>query len=156
MVALVGDRKCRRTVLYRQDCDLHPYVIVPNHVHVLLTPWVVPARLMQSIKGISAREANKILGVSGQAFWQHESYDRLVRSPEEFSKIKKYIENNPVRAGLAARPEDYRWSSAWWRKLSLRTALAGSALKRLCKLKLATPFLLTSDPSGSILGSDAY
>ena len=75
---------------------------------------------MQSIKGASAREANKILGISGKPFWQHESYDHLVRTPEEFSRIRRYIEYNPVKAGLAAIPEDYRWSSAWWRKLSAR------------------------------------
>jgi hypothetical protein len=74
---------------------------------------------MQSIKGASAREANKILGISGKPFWQHESYDHLVRTAEEFSRIQRYIENNPVKAGLAASPEDYRWSSAWWRKLKL-------------------------------------
>jgi putative transposase len=100
-------------VLERQDCNLHAYVIMPNHVHVLLAPKFSPSRLMQSIKGTSAREANKILGISGKPFWQHESYDHLVRTWEEFRKIREYIENNPVRAGLAADPESYRWSSAW-------------------------------------------
>ncbi len=107
-----------------QDCDLHAYVIMPNHVHVLLAPRIRPAKLMQYIKGVSAREANKILGLSGQPFWQHESYDHLVRTAEEFTKIRKYIENNPVKAGLAATPETYRWSSAWsgWRELQLAAA----------------------------------
>jgi putative transposase len=108
-------------VLCRQECELHAYVIMPNHVHVLLTPRIAPAKLMQSIKGASAREANKILGISGRPFWQHESYDHQVRTPEEFGKIRRYIENNPVKAGLAATPEAYRWSSAWsgWRELQL-------------------------------------
>jgi REP element-mobilizing transposase RayT len=82
---------------------------------------------MQYIKGASAREANKILGTSGRPFWQHESYDHLVRTPEEFAKIQKYIENNPVKAGLAATPEAYRWSSAWsgWRELQLAASPLG-------------------------------
>jgi REP element-mobilizing transposase RayT len=99
-------------VLHRQECELHAYVIMPNHVHVLLTPRIAPAKLMQLIKGASAREANKILGLSGRPFWQHESYDHQVRTPEEFAKIQRYIENNPVNAGLAMSPEAYRWSSA--------------------------------------------
>jgi len=108
-------------VLPRQECQLHAYVIMPNHVHVLLAPKIPPPKLMQSIKGASAREANKILGILGKPFWQHESYDHSVRTPEEFAKIRRYIENNPVKAGLAATPEDYRWSSAWsgWRELQL-------------------------------------
>ena len=115
-------------VLHRQECELHSYVIMPNHVHVLLTPRVAPARLMQFIKGASARDANKILGFSGKPFWQRESYDHRVRTPEEFAKIQRYIENNPVKAGLAISPEAYRWSSAWsgWRELQLAaTASAG-------------------------------
>jgi REP element-mobilizing transposase RayT len=106
-------------VLHRQTCELHAYVIMPNHVHVLMTPKMSPSKLMQFIKGASAREANKKLGVSGKAFWQHESYNHRVRTAEEFNKIRRYIENNPVKAGLAATPESYRWSSAWsgWRDL---------------------------------------
>jgi len=114
-------------VLTRQDCDLHAYVIMPNHVHVLLTPSVAPARLMHSIKGSGAREANKTLGLSGRPFWQHESYDHMVRTPEEFAKIHRYIQSNPVKAGLAATPEAYRWSSAWsgWRELQLAASPSG-------------------------------
>jgi REP element-mobilizing transposase RayT len=110
--------KIAEDALKEASCCLHAYVIMPNHVHALLTP-------MQYIKGGSAREANKILGVSGEPFWQRESCDRLVRTPEEFLKIQRYIENNPVKAGLAITAEDYRWSSAWsgWRELQL----AGSA-----------------------------
>ena len=48
----------------------------------------------------------------GQSFWQDESYDRLVRDGAEFQRIERYIEWNPVKAGLVARPEDFPWSSA--------------------------------------------
>jgi len=92
--------------------DLGPYVLMPNHVHVLLLPKIPPPKLLQSLKGSSAREANRLLGQSGQAFWQRESYDHWVRSEAEWERIAGYIENNPVHAGLAPRPEDYRWSSA--------------------------------------------
>jgi putative transposase len=116
--------------LRHPDCALHAYAIMPNHVHVLLTPRIALPKLMQYIKGKSAREANKILGVSGKPFWQHESYDHLVRTPEEFSKIQAYIEANPVKAGLAATPEAYRWSSAWsgWRELQLAASASAAPI----------------------------
>jgi putative transposase len=53
-----------------------------------------------------------LLGRTGQPFWQDESYDRLVRNGEEFGRIQRYIENNPVATCLVARPEEYLWSSA--------------------------------------------
>src|SRR5580692_8710350 len=56
-------------------CSLHAYVIMANHVHVLVTPLVSPSKLLQSVKGYSAREANKLLERTGQPFWQTESYD---------------------------------------------------------------------------------
>jgi hypothetical protein len=53
-----------------------------------------------------------MLGLTGQIFWQHESYDRLVRTAEEFRKVARYIEMNPVNAGLVASPCEFPWSSA--------------------------------------------
>jgi REP element-mobilizing transposase RayT len=59
--------------------DLAAYAILSNHVHALLLPKISPARLMQSLKGATARQANLILGRTGQPFWQAESYDHWVR-----------------------------------------------------------------------------
>jgi putative transposase len=92
--------------------DLHAYVIMPNHVHLLLLPLVAPSRLLQTLKGYTAREANRLLGRTGQPFWQAESYDHWVRDTPEAERIRAYIENNPAKAGLVARPDDYPWSSA--------------------------------------------
>jgi putative transposase len=92
--------------------DLHHYVVMPNHVHILITPRVPTPKLMHSLKRYTAREANRILRLSGQPFWQEESYDRIVRNGEEFRRIARYIEANPVRAGLASTPEGFLWSSA--------------------------------------------
>jgi REP element-mobilizing transposase RayT len=93
--------------------DLHSYVVMPNHVHVLLSPLTNASKLLQSVKGFSAREANKILTRSGEPFWQPESYDHWVRDAAEFERIRRYIEEHPVRAGLAAKPEEYSWTSAF-------------------------------------------
>jgi REP element-mobilizing transposase RayT len=67
---------------------------------------------MKSLKGITARRANPMLALTGASFWQEESYDHLVRDESEFQKIRRYIEENPVRAGLARASSEYRWSSA--------------------------------------------
>ena len=92
--------------------ELHAYVVMANHVHLLITPRVELARLTHSLKRFTAREANRILGLAGKNFWQDESYDRLVRDSDEFERIQRYIEYNPVRAGLVTLPEEYPWSSA--------------------------------------------
>jgi len=97
----------------QKDYTLHAWVVMPNHVHLLVTPLTNVSALMQRLKGTTAREANRERCRAGTPFWQHESYDRLVRDAQEFGRIENYIVQNPVRAGLAASPELYRWSSAW-------------------------------------------
>jgi putative transposase len=92
--------------------ELAAYVIMPNHVHALLLPKIPVSALMKSLKGFTAREANKLLGRTGTPFWQKESYDHWVRDRLEWERIKSYIENNPVKAGIVTCVTDYRWSSA--------------------------------------------
>ena len=96
----------------RQKCQLAAYVLMANHVHVLLAPIEPLETLIQQIKGATARRANVILSRTGRRFWQNESFDHWVRNPAEWQKIKSYIEGNPVTAGLVSRPEDWPWSSA--------------------------------------------
>jgi putative DNA methylase len=92
--------------------QLHAYVVMPNHVHLLITPMVQVAKITHSLERFTAKEANRVLGMSGQPFWQDESYDRLVRDQREFERIVCYVEHNPVRAGLSTVPEGFCWSSA--------------------------------------------
>ena len=91
---------------------LAAWVVMPNHVHMLVTPRISPVHLLKSLKGSTARDANRVLGRTGEPFWQKESYDHWVRNRSEFEKIRAYIETNPVKAGLAADPTQYPWSSA--------------------------------------------
>ncbi len=95
-----------------ESYELHSYVVMANHVHLLITPHSPVSKLMQSLKRFTAREGNRILGMTGRPFWQEESYDRLVRDEAEFGRIVRYIEMNPVRAGLVASPGEFPWSSA--------------------------------------------
>ncbi len=91
--------------------QLHAFVVMPNHVHLLVTPHVVANQWLGSLKGFTAHQANRVLG-KHSPFWQDESYDHLIRNGEEFSRTRRYIENNPVKAGLVGSPECFRWSSA--------------------------------------------
>ncbi len=92
--------------------DLQAFVVMPNHVHMLVTPRLEPSRFLRSLKGYTARQANQHLGRTGQPFWQPESYDHWVRDERQRQRIIAYIENNPVKGGLVGRAEDYPWSSA--------------------------------------------
>ena len=103
--------------------DLHAYVVMPSHVHWVCTlreAWrgeqqragrCARATLVRAIKGRTARGCNRLLGRQG-AFWQSESYDRVVRNEEELERFVRYVEYNPVKAGLCTRREEWEFSSA--------------------------------------------
>ncbi len=93
---------------------VHAFAVMPNHVHLLASPRVPLPKLTKSLKGITSKRANQILALTGNRFWQEESYDHAVRHEREFEKIRNHIEENPVRAGLVKESSEYRWSSAWW------------------------------------------
>ena len=96
---------------------LTAWVVMPNHAHLLLTPAAEQelSQILHSLKSYTANEANKILRRSGE-FWQPESFDRRIRDANHFANTISYIENNPVKARLCKRPEDWPFSSAWFRK----------------------------------------
>jgi REP element-mobilizing transposase RayT len=92
---------------------LHAWVVMPNHVHALITPCVGHAMssILQSWKSFTAKEAKKALGLEGK-FWQPEYFDRAIRNQRHFAIAHEYIENNPVKAGLVNKPCEWPWSSA--------------------------------------------
>jgi REP element-mobilizing transposase RayT len=67
---------------------------------------------MRWLKGRTGRMANRILGRTGMPFWQEESFDHWVRSPEELQELIDYVERNPVKAGLVEAKQQWAWSSA--------------------------------------------
>ena len=101
---------------------LDDWVVMPNHVHVIF--WPMPnftlSEILKSRKRHTARQANLILGKTGETFWQRESYDHWIRNDEEKARIRRYIRMNPVKAGLCKTPEAWKWSSAWpgWKTAS--------------------------------------
>ena len=96
-----------------QKIHLLAAVIMPNHVHLLLSilrdknGWPFPlAELLQSLRSSSAHSVNKLLHTSGPV-WQEESFDHVLRSDQSVKEKLEYIRQNPVRARLVKRPEDY-------------------------------------------------
>jgi len=96
---------------------LSSWVIMPNHVHLLCTPAAGHhlAEIMHSLKSYTSNEANRMLDRKGR-FWQKEYFDRYIRNARHFAKVVAYIENNPVKARLCEKAEDWPFSSASWRK----------------------------------------
>lgn len=98
------------------------YCIMPNHVHLIVAlddksdsgssrykiPFVLTS-ILHSLKRHTARESNRILQRSG-AFWQHESYDHIIRDADELRRTVEYVMNNPVSAGCVAHPDDWKWT----------------------------------------------
>jgi type I restriction enzyme R subunit len=92
------------------------------------TPRSPRERIMQSIKRHTARKCNLRLGRRGR-FWQEESYDHWARDEDELERIIHYVEQNPVKAGLVAKPEDWLFSSA--RDRISQGLLLGQPLRRI-------------------------
>jgi putative transposase len=92
--------------------ELLAWVVMSNHVHVVVYPRVALARISKTIKGYTALEANRLLDLKGP-FWQHESFDHWVRDRYELERIIRYVERNLVKAGLVKCEEEWPWSSAF-------------------------------------------
>jgi REP element-mobilizing transposase RayT len=94
---------------------LHAVVIMPDHVHLLLSPlrdgdgWPFAlVDILQCLKSATAHRINKFLHHSGPV-WEEESFDHVLRSDESLKEKCEYIRQNPVKAGLVRRAEDYPW-----------------------------------------------
>jgi len=90
---------------------LHAWCVMPNHVHVVATPWHQLSQITHSWKSYTANLLNKELGWEG-AFWERESFDHLIRSEQSFERFIHYTEANPVIAGLCSQPGEWMFSSA--------------------------------------------
>lgn len=91
--------------------QLGNWVVMPNHVHALVLPFMELPRVIAGIKSVSARQANCLLRRPG-AFWAKDYFDRWIRDSAAEFRIARYIEGNPVKAGFCTEPEDWRFSSA--------------------------------------------
>jgi len=97
--------------LYR----LLAWVVMPNHVHLLVEIWQTPlSELVKDWKGYTARRINRTVGRRG-TLWQADYWDRYIRDEDHYRKVLHYIEWNPVMARLAKSPEGWPFGSARFR-----------------------------------------
>ena len=95
-------------------CKLYAYCLMPNHVHLLIDPGEEPdnlSKLMKRISGRQTRFVNKRSKRSG-SLWEGRFKSSIVSTNEYLHACCRYIELNPVQAGLVQKPQEYRWSSA--------------------------------------------
>ena len=98
--------------LKKTGCALHAYVLMTNHVHLLLTPTSAEAvsQLVMSLGRRYVQYINKTYRRTG-TLWDSRYKSSLVHAEDYLLLCQRYIELNPVRAGMVARPQDYPWSS---------------------------------------------
>jgi REP element-mobilizing transposase RayT len=101
---------------HRKLYELYVAVVMPDHVHMILTPLIDQRRdqifslieIMRNIKGAAGRKINQRMGRHG-AVWQEESFDHVLRSSEGLDAKVDYVLQNPVRKGLVDDWRQYRW-----------------------------------------------
>lgn len=118
---VLREERCRNEIAERlsfrngEDYHLGDWVVMPNHVHVLLQPLhsMRLHEMLKPIKGVSSRNINRMLGRAG-TLWMEESFNHIVRSLEQLKKFQRYIRENPMKAGLAKDAFSYeqRWEIA--------------------------------------------
>jgi putative transposase len=91
------------------DLRLYGYVVMPEHVHLLLSE-PEQGLLSEALKSLKQGVSRRLLGDT-EHFWQKRYYDFNVRNVRQFLEKLRYIHRNPVRRGLCKQPEDWEWSS---------------------------------------------
>jgi len=95
--------------------DLRAWMVMPNHIHALFKVDSTPmSRIVEGWKSCTSRDVGKLLGRRGQ-FWEEDYWDTFMRDADHEMKTRRYVENNPVNAGLVRDPKEWRWSSARFR-----------------------------------------
>lgn len=108
----------------KQRYDLIAYVVMPNHVHVLIRVYEKNSlsKIVHSWKSYSSKKMRDYLNMAGKLAkcrttalpdigWQADYWDRFIRDEKHFSRVIEYIHFNPVTAKLCTKPEDWLFSS---------------------------------------------
>lgn len=117
---------------------LHAFVVMPDHVHLLITPAadITLERAMQFIKGGYSHAVSQ--EISRREIWQKGFADHRIRDTDDFAGHRLYIHQNPVMAKLVENPAEYRYGSAFpgfrldpWPSTAEAATLAGAPAARL-------------------------
>ena len=133
------------------ECDVHAYVLMTNHVHFLLTPYnkIGVSKLFQHLGREYVTYINRKYHRSG-TLWGGRHKGNIIESESYFLTCMKYIELNPVRAGMVAHPANYPWSSYSYNGLGVSNVILTPhneylvlAKKSSERLKLYNDFLVS-------------
>ncbi|HYQ24557.1 REP-associated tyrosine transposase [Stenotrophomonas sp.] len=101
-----------RDCAHEHRCRIHAYVLMGNHVHLLVTPDAPGgmSRMMQAVNRTYVRHVNERERRTG-SLWEGRFHSTVIDTDRYLLACQRYIELNPVRAGMVTHPGDYRWSS---------------------------------------------
>ena len=104
--------KCLGEIRAKRACEIHAFVLMSNHVHILATPRMdrAASRMMQDLGRAYVGHVNKLHARTG-ALYEGRFKSSLVETTRYFLACMRYIEMNPVRAGICTHPRMYEWSS---------------------------------------------
>lgn len=100
---------CSRKLGYR----LYGYCLMPDHLHVLLSPGDSGVPLSNWLRDFKSFTTNQNRRRRGSTLWQRSGYDHVCRSAERAETVVAYIVDNPVRAGLVQRWQDWPWTKVF-------------------------------------------
>src|SRR5215218_1826175 len=94
------------------QCDVHAFVLMPNHLHLLVTPHEAesPASMMKGLAQNYSQYANRRRERTG-SLWEGRFWSGIVGEADYVMRCQRYIELNPTRARLVSSPDQYPWSS---------------------------------------------
>jgi putative transposase len=118
--AVLSDRKVATSVIdslkeekLKRGYKIYAWCLMPDHLHILLNPADSGVAISQFVQAFKSRTGFWYEKQYGKLLWQRSFYDHIVRMSEDAIKIADYILNNPVRKGMAEKPEDYPYLGTW-------------------------------------------
>jgi putative transposase len=116
-----------RSLVAEHKFELHDFVVMPNHLHLLLTvhDQMTIEKAMQLIKGRFSHRLSAELGYKGEV-WQRGFSELQVMNRESFEKHREYIAQNPVKAGIAASADEYQFCFRFLTREKAKRRLAGA------------------------------
>jgi len=128
-------RECLQNAAAKHECDVHAYVLMTNHVHLLMTPHQPGGigKVLQSVGRRYVQYVNAQYRRTG-TLWEGRYKASLIDSDRYLLTCYRYIEMNPVRAAMVKHPGDYRWSSYAWHAQGVDDSVIRD---HLCYLDLA-------------------
>jgi putative transposase len=124
----------------RYHFHLSNFCVMSNHIHLLIKPGEGTnlSMIMHWIKTKSAKSWNFIHG-SKNHLWGNRYFARVIENPEDYEKVMRYIDQNPVEAGLCLAPAEWKASGAYYKAQNMPGLVDFHLMERLNYVKLLSP-----------------